>query len=227
MRSPFPVPMVPLTIKTWQKKLPNWLTIYRIFIAVPTIIFLGLNHLLGSVASFTVLGNVTIHLQVSLFIGGVLFITAVISDYLDGYWARKWRVVSNFGKLWDPLADKVIINGVLIVLVAYGYFHFSFLIVIVLRDLVLDGLRFYAQEKQLIIPANQWGKWKTTWQMIAILMSCFVFSFSLKETNSANTKIFYWAIVHLPYYLATAFSLVSFGIYAQQIYKTIKVKVKL
>ncbi|MEG3620851.1 CDP-diacylglycerol--glycerol-3-phosphate 3-phosphatidyltransferase [Mycoplasmoides genitalium] len=223
MLFPFPVYMAPLTSKfaAYKKKIANWLTVYRIFIALPTIIFIALDNQLGVLANFSV-GAISISLQISLLIGGFLFLTAVISDYLDGYLARKWLAVSNFGKLWDPIADKVIINGVLIALAINGYFHFSLLIVFIVRDLVLDGMRIYAYEKKVVIAANWLGKWKTIMQMVGIVFSCFVWSFKQSEIASLNSGLFFWLLTQLPYYLAAVFSIWSFIVYNIQIYQQLK-----
>jgi CDP-diacylglycerol--glycerol-3-phosphate 3-phosphatidyltransferase len=97
------------------------------------------------------------------------YIVAAISDYLDGYLARKWQQTGDFGKLFDPLADKFLVTSILLVLVYQKVLGEPWLVMILLnRDLIVSGVRSWAAAKGQVISAGQSGKWKTALQMVII-----------------------------------------------------------
>ena len=101
-------------------------------------------------------------------IAAVIFILASISDYFDGYFARKYNAVSNMGKFMDPIADKILVTSVLVMLTASLKIDVFMVIIILARDTFIGGIRSVAAADQIIIDAKPTGKWKTALQMIAI-----------------------------------------------------------
>lgn len=99
----------------------------------------------------------------------VIFIIASVSDLLDGHIARRSNMVTSFGKFLDPLADKVLISSVLVMLVALDRTAAWIAIVIICRELVITGLRAIAADEGVVIAADKYGKWKTVLQMAALI----------------------------------------------------------
>ncbi len=97
-----------------------------------------------------------------------VFIIASVTDFLDGYIARKYNMISNFGKFMDPLADKLLVCSALICLLALGRINVFLVLIIIARDFIISGFRLVASDKGVVIAANMWGKVKTTMQMIMI-----------------------------------------------------------
>jgi CDP-diacylglycerol--glycerol-3-phosphate 3-phosphatidyltransferase len=98
-----------------------------------------------------------------------LFIIASISDFLDGYLARKWHVVSNFGKTADPLLDKVLVFSLLVLIFQYNVVPQLFIMILILRDLTIDSVRSAIVAKGGTMPAIFSAKLKTTFQMLMII----------------------------------------------------------
>jgi len=135
---------------TWQQKLPMWITTSRILL-VPFVLW-GLS-----------LPSLTARLTAA-----VLFIMASISDYFDGYYARKYNAVSNMGKFMDPIADKILVTSILVALIPSERIDPWMVIIILARDTLIGGLRSVAAADQIVIAAKPAGKWKTALQMVAI-----------------------------------------------------------
>ncbi|HPI94164.1 MAG TPA: CDP-diacylglycerol--glycerol-3-phosphate 3-phosphatidyltransferase [Deltaproteobacteria bacterium] len=102
-------------------------------------------------------------------IAAVIFSAAMVTDYLDGYFARKYHIESDLGKLLDPLADKFLIGTVLIMLIPLGRAPAWIVAMIVARELAVTGLRSIAAEKNIIIAADWVGKYKTAFQCVALI----------------------------------------------------------
>lgn len=98
----------------------------------------------------------------------VIFILASITDYYDGYFARKYDAISNLGKFMDPVADKILVTSILVMLVTLNKIDPYMVIVILARDNLVSGLRSVAAADHIVIAAQAQGKWKTALQMIAI-----------------------------------------------------------
>lgn len=98
----------------------------------------------------------------------LLFMVASITDYYDGYFARKYQAVSNMGKFMDPIADKILVTGVLIMLLYQGKVDPWMVLLILSRDTFIGGIRAVAAADQIIIDAKPTGKWKTALQMVGI-----------------------------------------------------------
>lgn len=98
----------------------------------------------------------------------LLFIVGSITDYYDGYFARKFNATSNMGKFMDPIADKILVTSVLVMLVPSDRIDPLMVIIILARDTFIGGIRSVAAADQIIIDAKATGKWKTALQMVAI-----------------------------------------------------------
>ena len=131
--------------------LPNRLTLGRLILTVFFVGFLSTSTHWGDVVAL------------------LLFIIASITDWLDGYLARRLGQMTNFGKLMDPLADKVLVASALICLIPLGALPAWAVIVIITREFLITGLRQLAASQGLILPSDPLGKHKTAWQLITIL----------------------------------------------------------
>lgn len=113
-------------------------------------------------------------------VAALIFIIAASTDGLDGYIARKNKIVTNLGKLLDPLADKVLVAAVLISLVEMDKLDAWIAVVIICREFAVTGLRQIALLENKVIAASKWGKWKTAVQItmiIALMLNNFPFTF--------------------------------------------------
>lgn len=135
--------------------LPNKLTVLRV-ILIPFFV--------AALMAFNGTVSVLRYLAVAI------FIVASLTDLLDGKIARRCNLVTNFGKFMDPLADKLLVCSALICLTALGQMPAWMVIVIVSREFIISGFRLIAVEQGIVIAASYWGKWKTTFQMIAIIL---------------------------------------------------------
>lgn len=104
-------------------------------------------------------------------IAGVLFILASVTDFLDGFIARKYHLITDFGKFIDPVADKLLVLTTLIMLLHRGLTEAWIIVIILSRELAVDGLRMVAVTKGKVIAASKFGKYKTTCQMVMITVS--------------------------------------------------------
>ena len=132
--------MVALNSKS-LKNIPNIITIIRIILVIPIIVIFVVDNF--SVAFSFSIENQIIQIYWNQIIVAILFIVASVSDFLDGYLSRKFNWQSNFGKFWDPLADKILINTTLILLCVKNFTFVVFTILFILRDVIVDGIRMY------------------------------------------------------------------------------------
>lgn len=134
--------------------LPNKLTILRVMMIPFFLVFL-LVDILGVYDRWIALA---------------LFIAASLTDLLDGYIARKYDLVTNFGKFMDPLADKLLVCSAMIAFVDLGQLPSWITILIIAREFIISGFRLVASDNGVVIAASYWGKFKTTFQMIMICL---------------------------------------------------------
>lgn len=132
--------------------LPNKLTLFRV-ILIPFFVFFLL------APYFEGYGN---------YIAVAIFIVASITDFLDGKIARKYHLVTNFGKFMDPLADKLLVSAALVCLTALGFIPAWMTVVIISREFIISGFRLIAAEQGRVIAASWWGKWKTSVTMVTL-----------------------------------------------------------
>lgn len=107
----------------------------------------------------------------------VIFVIASLTDLLDGKIARKYNLVTNFGKFMDPLADKLLVCSALICLIELERIPSWVVIIIVAREFVISGFRLVASDNGVVIAASMWGKYKTTFQMIMTILMILNFQF--------------------------------------------------
>lgn len=150
--------------------LPNKITMGRIILAVIIILILvfpfyqiGFNWPKDIVA-----GRITI--EYKYIIAGILFIIASVTDFIDGNIARKRNIVTDFGKVMDAIADKILVNGVLIALAYDGYLPIIIPIIIIMRDTFVDSIKMVAGSKGSTVGASIWGKIKTIFMMVGLSM---------------------------------------------------------
>ena len=124
-----------------------------------------------------------------------LFVLAAISDFVDGYIARKEQQVTNFGKFLDPLADKLLICAILGEMVGLGWVPAWIVNVIIIRELAVTGLRAVAADKGVVIAADWYGKWKTTFQIIAMIPLLIHYDFIGIPMHLLGTVVLYIALV--------------------------------
>ena len=133
---------------------PNKLTIARMIIVPFLVIFL-----------LTGWGG-----EANRYISLTLFVVASVTDWFDGYLARKNNLVTNFGKFMDPLADKLLVCSAMICMIDLKRLSAWFVIIIIAREFIISGFRLIAAENVIVIAANYWGKFKTASQMIMIIL---------------------------------------------------------
>jgi CDP-diacylglycerol--glycerol-3-phosphate 3-phosphatidyltransferase len=138
--------------------LPNKLTLFRVVLIIPFVILLLGGHAISAISSY------------SDYIALVIFIVASLTDLLDGKIARKYNLVTNFGKFMDPLADKLLVCSALICLVELDRIPAWIVIVIISREFIISGFRLIAADNNVVIAASYWGKFKTTFQMIMVCL---------------------------------------------------------
>lgn len=134
--------------------LPNKLTLFRV-ILIPFFVFFML------APYFEGYGN---------YVAVAIFIVASLTDMLDGKIARKYNLVTNFGKFMDPLADKLLVCSAMICLIATGQLAAWIVIIIIAREFIISGFRLVASDNGVVIAASYWGKFKTTFQMLMVIV---------------------------------------------------------
>ncbi len=202
--------------------LPTKITISRIVLAFCLILSIFIMYLVDEFHPFISKANLYIgesgaYVNYIMIIIFAVFVIASLTDFLDGYLARKNNQVTDLGKFLDPIADKMLVNSMLVFLSInfvslndHLRFPFFCVILMIIRDLVVDGLRFMAATKKVVISANIYGKLKTVFQMIALsIVLLNGFPFNLFDSN----WIRYLHISDIFCYIATLISLISGIIY--------------
>lgn len=138
------------TLPRWKRDLPMFFTYLRIALAP------------------VVMGIVYIPWAGSGWLSATLFVLASLTDWLDGHFARRYQVESTSGKLMDPIADKILVLGAIVMLLAMNRVDPVMVFLLLARDIFIGGVRSVAASSQIIIAAKPFGKWKTALQMIGI-----------------------------------------------------------
>lgn len=133
--------------------LPNKLTVLRV-IMIPFFVFFLLTDIVPA----------------SKYIALAIFVVASFTDMLDGKIARKYNLVTNFGKFMDPLADKLLVSSALICFVELGLLPAWIVLIIISREFIISGFRLVASDNGVVIAASWWGKYKTVFQMIMVVL---------------------------------------------------------
>lgn len=179
--------------------LANKITMIRIFLTVLLIVLLLFPFYMINVEFPKVLiGTITV--DIKYFIAAGIFAIASITDALDGYIARSRNMVTDFGKMTDAIADKMLVNSTLIILTAQGMVSPVITVIIVFRDTVVDTIKMIAGSKGKVVAAIKSGKVKTTFLMLGIVLTlCYNLPFELYNLDIANFLLV----------LATVFSVIS------------------
>lgn len=152
--------------------LPTKLTVLRLILSVVVILLLSFPfYMVGITFPRYIVGGITVELQ--YVIAGIIFIIASLTDFLDGYLARKNNQVTDTGKMLDAIADKVLVNSVLIILAAHGFINEIIPVIIVLRDIIVNAIKMEAASKGKVIAAIKSGKVKTASLMVGIVLTFF------------------------------------------------------
>lgn len=169
---------------------PNKITICRIMLSILLLIIMifpvdkvGINF-----PEFQIAGKLVIDSK--YIICGIIFLIASLTDFLDGYLARKYNMVTDIGKVMDAIADKILVNGVLILLATEGYISPIVPVVIVSRDIVVDSIKMVAGQKSGAVGASMAGKIKTACMLVGITLLFFYdLPFSLANIYPAKAII--------------------------------------
>ena len=156
--------------------LPNKLTIVRI-IMIPFFVFFLLTDFVAG----------------SKWISTVLFCAASLTDFLDGHIARKYNLVTNFGKFMDPLADKLLVCSAMIALVGMHRLSSIVAIIIIAREFIISGFRLIAADNGVVIAASYWGKFKTVFQMLMVIV--LILDIKLPAFEILGTVLTYIALI--------------------------------
>lgn len=187
--------------------LPNKITTFRMACVIVLVFLLLFPWAQVGVNMPILFGGITL----DYFIAFIIFVLASFSDFLDGYIARKYNLVTTYGKFMDPIADKLLVNSTIIILASRIPSLVIVAVVMIARDIVVDALRLIAVSKNKVVAANIWGKLKTATQMVAIsLLLLNGWPFSLFDSS--------WplGIAEILCYLAGICSLLSMIVYIYQ-----------
>ena len=149
--------------------------------------------------------------QTMRIVANVLFITASLTDLLDGKIARKYNLVTNFGKFMDPLADKLLVCSALICLIELGQLPAWVVIIIISREFIISGFRLVAADNGIVIAASYWGKFKTTFQMAAVVLLIFNIPSLALVTNLVLIAAVALTIISLVDYIAKNIGVLTKG----------------
>ena len=177
------------SIKNWVPgpQLPNQLTIARIcMIPLFVILLMWVKKPAGNILAM------------------IVFIVASLTDTADGYIARRYNYITTFGKIMDPLADKLLVCSAMICLVDLGRIESWIVIIIIAREFIISGFRLIAVEKGVVIAANYWGKFKTVFQMLMVILMV------------ANFGGFFNTVAQILKWIALALTIISLVTYLMQ-----------
>lgn len=145
----------------------------------------------------------------------IIFILAGVSDFLDGYIARKYNMITDLGKILDPIADKILVAAALIALIDLDRLYWWIAVIMLARDFTMEALRNLAASKGIIIAAGIWGKLKTTFQMVAIGMISF---------KNVWLGINWYILGQILMYIALVLSIYSAYVYFRDYFKSQKME---
>ena len=163
--------------KTKGMNLPNKLTMFRMLcvIAIIALALIPFN-------SHVFYSNQGIEFDVKRLMILILFVIGSFSDFLDGYIARKYNLITTFGKFMDPIADKLLVNTTFIIFTALGEIPVIITIIMIARDTIVDAIRLVMMDSKVVIAASKWGKAKTATQMVALIV-VLLLNFPLNNLN--------------------------------------------
>jgi len=155
---------------------PNKITICRILLAMLLLALMvfPIERIGVNFPQFEIVATKgTIILDSKFIICGIIFLVAALTDFLDGYLARKYNLVTDFGKVADAIADKILVNGVLILLATNGFISSIIPVVIISRDIIVDSIKMIAGQKAAAVGASKTGKIKTVFMLVGITLIFF------------------------------------------------------
>lgn len=153
--------------------LPNKITMLRIFLAIIIIIILIFPFDAVGLTATKLFINELIVVDVKYFVAGGLFVIAALTDFIDGFVARKYKMVTDLGKMLDAIADKFLVNSVLIILASQGLIHPIIPVIVVARDTVVDIIKMIVGSKKEVVAAITSGKIKTIFLLLGITLTLF------------------------------------------------------
>lgn len=183
-----------------KMNLPNKITVARIILSVILLVFLMVpwDQMGVSFPSYTVAGKIVMDLK--YIIAGVVFMIASFTDFLDGSIARKRNLVTDFGKVMDAIADKLLVNGLLIILAFEGFISVAIPVIIITRDTFVDSIKMASGNKGKVVAASIAGKVKTVCMMVGLTLLLFY---------NLPFEIFSIPVDMILIYLATVLSVLS------------------
>lgn len=205
---------------------PNKLTLLRMILVLPFITLMALfvyevthEH---AVALYDSWNKATTYFVAS----GIIFALAMITDFVDGHLARKNNQITNFGKLFDPLADKFMTTSAFVMLSLAGIVPFWLTLVFILRDILVDGSRNLAAKNNVQVAASFWGKAKTMLQSLGLVLIFFVFPASAKFEANYFIHLQSWELIllNVPVLISGLLSVISGALYFKAIMPYINVK---
>lgn len=149
--------------------------------------------------------------QTYRYIAAAIFVIASFTDFLDGNIARKYGLVTNFGKFMDPLADKLLVCSALICLIELGQLPAWMVLIIISREFIISGFRLVASDNGVVIAASYWGKWKTVFQMISVILLIVNVEALSMITNIALWIALGLTVISLVDYIAKNISILTEG----------------
>ncbi len=178
--------------------LPNKITITRILLSCVIVVVLVLPFDMMGINVPKLFIDEKIVVDVKYLVAGVLFIIASLTDFFDGQIARRRNLVTDFGKMIDAIADKMLVNSVLIILAAAGFIHPIIPVIIVMRDSVVNSIKMIAGSKGKVVAAIKSGKLKTACLMLGITLTLFYnLPFELYNIRVADFLLFLAAVLSL------------------------------
>lgn len=154
-------------------KLANRITYFRIIATIVIIIILLFPFDSAGIITPKLFFNESIVVDLKYIIVGIIFVVASISDFFDGYFARKYNCCTDFGKMIDAIADKILIDSVLILLATIGFIHPVIAVVVMIRDVMVDSIKRYAASKGEVLGSIGLARVKTILFMVSISMILF------------------------------------------------------
>ncbi len=149
---------------------PTKMTVLRIILSIVIVILLLFPfHSIGITFPYIKCWGVLISVQ--YLIAGIIFVIASITDFIDGNYARKHNMVTDLGKMLDAIADKMLVNSVLVVLAAQGIVPTVVAVVVIMRDIIVDAIKMEAAAKGKVVAAIKSGKWKTATLMTGLTLA--------------------------------------------------------
>ena len=194
-------------------KLPNRISFSRIVIALLIVVILLFPFDSAGITTLKLFVNESIVVDVKYLVVGVLFVLASFTDFLDGFVARKKNCHTDFGKMIDAIADKILIDSVLILLATIGFIHPVIAVVVMIRDVAVDSIKRYAASRGIVIGSIKLAKVKTVLFMVSISMILFY---------NLPFELFNLKIADIILVVATIMSIVSGFEYYSYIKKELK-----